>query len=245
MSDPARFFVDVPLASTGHVRLPDTVGHHAVRVLRLRSGDPVILFNGQGGEYHGTLVLGAAGEVSFAAERFDAREAELPFSVCVAQGLCAAEKMDWLIEKITEFGAARLVPLSLERSVVRLGPERADKRARHWQNLTSAATAQCGRNRLMEIAPVTTLAPWLASRPTHALDVVLSPRATITLAALARGRAASDVNFLIGPEGGLSPNEVDLASADGFILASLGPRVLRTESAALYALATLATCWCR
>ncbi len=236
-----RFFVEGPIACGARLLLPEEVAHHAVRVLRMKSGDDAVIFNGLGGEYHGRLEF-AADAVSFQVIRFDAREAELGFAVRIGQGLCATDKMDWLVEKAVEFGAAQLTPLALARSVVRLSDERAQKRLRHWQRLSTSACEQCGRNRLMHVLPVADLASW-ASHEAQSLSIVLAANARTSLAALARASAPCDVRLLIGPEGGLTESEVADAARLGFIAAHLGPRILRTESAAMLALATLAACW--
>jgi len=239
---PPRFFVDAALAADTVVELPDTVVRH-VHVLRLSPEDPITLFNGQGGSYSATLAEIGKRSASARISAHDATEAEPPFAVTLAQGLAGGDKMDWLIEKAVELGVAAIQPLQAQRSVVRLSGERAAKRQAHWQALIEAACEQCGRNRLPALAPMSTFDAWLAAAPATGNRLLLSPRAVAPLPELARTHAdawrAKGVTLLIGPEGGLSPEEEAAARHAGFIGVSLGPRILRTETAGLACLATL------
>ncbi len=239
---PPRFFVDAALAADTVLELPDAVVRH-VHVLRLAPGDAITLFNGQGGSHPATLTEIAKRHASATLGTHDASEAETPFAVTLAQGLAGGDKMDWLIEKAVELGVSAIQPLQAARSVVRLSGERATKRQAHWQALIEAACEQCGRNRLPALAPVANLESWLASAPATAAKLLLSPRALASLPELAQAEReawrAGGVTLLIGPEGGLSPEEEDRARRAGFIGVSLGPRILRTETAGLTCLATL------
>ena len=223
--------------------MPPDVAHHALRVLRLKSGDAVTVFNGAGGEFQGVLETGPAGSALVHLLRFDPREAEMTFSVCVAQGLCAAEKMDWVLEKSVELGAQSVQPLAMQRSVARLAPERAAKRHQHWQQVVRAASEQCGRNRIAAVGPLQDLADWLSQGPAGASRLMLDPEARVPLATLPRPAPGETAVLLIGPEGGMTPAEKASAVAHGYDAVSLGPRILRTETAAAAALATLAAVW--
>ena len=150
--------------------------------------------------------------------------------------------MDWIVEKAVELGAAGIVPLAAQRSVVRLSGDRADKRLAHWQAVVVSASEQCGRNRLADVAPVQDVNRWLAA-PTTGTRILLSPRADASLAQWVRATPAQDVTLLVGPEGGLTDQEEDAARAAGALALSMGPRVLRTETAGLAALAILAAGW--
>jgi len=239
---PPRFFVDAALAADSLLDLPESIVRH-VQVLRLATGDAVTLFNGQGGSYAATLTeIGKRHAVAQVGAQ-DPAEAETPFAVTLAQGLAGGDKMDWLIEKAVELGVAAIQPLQASRSVVRLSGERATRRQAHWQALIEAACEQCGRNRLPALAPVATFEGWLAAMPATGARLLLSPRATGSLPELAAAHrdawVAQGVTLLIGPEGGLSPDEEAAARRAGFIGVSLGPRILRTETAGLACLATL------
>jgi 16S rRNA (uracil1498-N3)-methyltransferase len=240
---PPRFYVDSALGAGLDLDLPDTVVRH-VQVLRLNPGDPITLFDGRGGSHSATLLeLGKRNAVA-RIEAHDAAEAELPFRVTLAQGLAGGDKMDWLIEKAVELGVSAIQPLQTARAVVRLTGERALKRQAHWQALVEAACEQCGRNRLPVVAPVTNLEAWLqASAAVGGERLMLSPRAAESLPAYATARReallASGITLLIGPEGGLSPEEEAAALRAGFTGVSLGPRILRTETAGLTCLAAL------
>jgi 16S rRNA (uracil1498-N3)-methyltransferase len=238
-----RFFVDAALAADAVLDLPEAVVRH-IHVLRLSPGDAITLFNGAGGSFEATLADIGKRHASARIFAHDTREAESPIAVTLAQGLAGGDKMDWLIEKAVELGVSAIQPLQASRSVVRLSGERAEKRQAHWQALIQAACEQCGRNRLPRLTPVATVEAWLAAATSSpAAKLLLSPRATGSLADLARahGDAWRDagVTLLIGPEGGLSPDEEQAARSAGFIGVSLGPRILRTETAGLACLATL------
>ena len=241
-----RFFVGVPLVADDVLTLPDEVTRH-VQVLRLAPGDPVALFNGAGGEYAAEI---ASVEKRAATVRIGARrelEAEPPYRLTLAQGVAGSDKMDWLIEKAVELGATGFVPLQTARGVVRLSGERAARRHAHWQRIVQAACEQCGRNRLPDVAPAREFGAWLDELPPVSaegeLRVLLSPRASVPFAALPDAAPKGEVTLLIGPEGGLSPQEEDAARARGFSAVGLGPRVLRTETAGIAVLAALAARW--
>jgi 16S rRNA (uracil1498-N3)-methyltransferase len=236
-----RFYCPQPLAAGATVDLPEAVARH-LQVLRMNPGDPLVLFNGAGGEYRCTLAALGKKTASAMLDAFDAREAELPFAVTLAQGLPEGSKMDWIVEKAVELGAAAIAPLAAQRSVVRLSGERADKRLAHWESVVVAASEQCGRNRLAKVEPLAEFNRWIAA-PSSTRRILLSPRATESLGAWAAGVAPHDVCIMIGPEGGFSDQEEDLAIANGALALSMGPRVLRTETAGLAALAALSALW--
>jgi 16S rRNA (uracil1498-N3)-methyltransferase len=214
-----------------------------VRVLRLTVGDGLVLFNGEGGEYAATLeaVVGSVATVRINA--FDPREAEMPVAVCLAQGLPAAEKMDWALEKAIELGAHSVQPVTMHRSVARLSAERALKRHAHWLQIARAASEQCGRNRVATVLPLAEFHAWLISLPPRGLRLLLAADAVLPLARVPRPEAGVTVYILAGPEGGMTPDEKASALSAGFTAVSLGPRILRTETAGAAALVTLATAW--
>jgi 16S rRNA (uracil1498-N3)-methyltransferase len=236
-----RFFCPRPLTVGVPVELPELVAHHA-RVLRLAPGDRITLFNGEGGEY--TAVLADIGKkrVEAEVEDFSAREAELPYAVTLAQALPEASKMDWIIEKAVELGAAAIEPLAAQRCVVRLSSERAEKKLAHWQAVIIAAAEQSGRNRLPRLAEPADFSNWLGRGNPHE-RILLTPRADQSLPDWARIHPPQSVTLAIGPEGGFSDQEEDLARAQGLLMLSMGPRVLRTETAGLAALASLNAIW--
>jgi len=238
-----RFFVDTPLGPHTTVTLPEAVTRH-IHVLRLAVGDDVCLFDGSGHEFRARL--NAINKRDATASLADATQpdTEARYAITLAQGIAGGDKMDWLIEKAIELGVHAIAPLQTERGVVRLSGERAAKRVQHWQALVQAACEQCGRARVPAVAPVATVREWLAAaKSADTPRVLLSPRGTQPLtqwAVQSRARIESDgVVLLIGPEGGLSPDEEALAEAAGFLPLTLGRRILRTESAALVAVSAL------
>ncbi len=236
-----RFYCPFPLATGSSVNLPDGLVRHA-NVLRLSEGDTVTLFNGEGGEFVATIADLDRKRASVKVVAFNPREAELPFAVTLAQALPEASKMDWIIEKAVELGIAAIQPLAAQRSVVRLSGERAEKRHAHWQGIITAASEQCGRNRLAQLMPLMDFSRWIVQPPTQ-LCILFSPRATQTLTGWARNHPVQALTLTIGPEGGFSPEEEALAVANGALLLSLGERVLRTETAGMAALAALTAAW--
>jgi 16S rRNA (uracil1498-N3)-methyltransferase len=231
----ARIHVPGPLRSGERLPLPAAAARH-VQVLRMQPGQALTLFDGTGGEYAAQVLEMGRSDVTVEIGPHEAVEREPARQVHLALGMPANERMDWLVEKAAELGAAGIQPLLTERSVLRLAGERADKKRAHWQAVAVAACEQCGRNRLPEIHPVRPLADWLAQA--RAPGFVLSLReGTRPLAEAVHGLAA--VQLLSGPEGGLSAAEEDAALARGFVPVHLGPRVLRAETAPLAALAVL------
>lgn len=201
MSAP-RFFCDAPLSAGARIALPEALAHHAIRVLRLRAGESVALFNGQGGEYPAVLEIeGKAGFAQLGA--FDPREAELAGRITLVQGLPAGDKMDWVVEKAVELGAARVCPIAAQRSVLQLSGPRLEKRVAHWQRIAQSASEQCGRNRLMAVDAPVTLADWL-TQPAEGLRLLCHPEADADLAGrLGATPGLQSLTLLVGPEGGL------------------------------------------
>ena len=237
-----RIYVDLDI-SAGQLLLPAAPSAHLLRVLRLRPGSELTLFNGRGGEYAATLVdTGKAGaRVTVGAH--DPVERESPLRLTLLQGVARGERMDFIVQKATELGVQRIVPLSCEFSVVRLDAARLQRRASHWRAVAIAACEQCGRNRLPQVESVGDLTAACADghdagdAGDAGLRLMLLPQAPASLASLATGRRS--VVLLVGPEGGLSGREQLTAQRSGFQACRLGPRILRTETAPLAALAAL------
>ena len=238
MSDP-RFFVPEALSGPGERELPPAVAHHALRVLRLRAGDPLVLFDGQGGEWRARLLAAPARGDAARAEllAFDpvGREASVP--LVLVQSLVAQEKLDWVIPKAVEAGAARVLVCPAARSGVRLEADRAGRRAARWAALAAAAAEQCGRTRVPPVELVDSPAAALAALPAGCERFALDPGATAGLGGLCPPAAGAAV--FIGPEGGFVEGELAALAAGGCRRVRLGPRVLRTETAGLVAIATL------
>ena len=223
------------------VELPDTVARH-VHVLRMKVDETITLFNGNGGEYTGSLTLIEKKRAEVELKTFSPREAEPGHSLTLAQVLPEGSKMDWIIEKAVELGATGIQPLLSSRSVVRLTEDRAEKKLVHWQGVIIAAAEQCGRNRLPNLSAPLPLEAWLAQQDLHP-RILLSPRATQSLSDWGRHHPPQALTILIGPEGGLSDDEEQSAIHHGALCLSLGDRVLRTETAGLAALAALQALW--
>jgi 16S rRNA (uracil1498-N3)-methyltransferase len=231
-----RIHCPPPLRAGARLALPAGAARH-VQVLRMQPGAALTLFDGQGGQWRATITRMGRSEVEVEVGEPQAIEREAVRAVHLALGMPANDRMDWLVEKATELGAAGIAPLLVERSVLRLSGERASRKQAHWQAIAVAACEQCGRNRLPDIAAPRELRAWLQALPAGGRRLLLSlePEAP-PLTAVAD---AEPVVLLSGPEGGLSPAEVALAREAGFQPISLGPRVLRAETAPLAALARL------
>jgi 16S rRNA (uracil1498-N3)-methyltransferase len=235
-----RLYCDLALSPGAEVALPEGAARHAVTVLRLQAGDTLSLFNGAGGEYRASLVAVSKREVRVRLIEYQATEHESPLDITLALGISAGERMDYSLQKATELGISAIQPLATERSVVKLAGERADKRLQHWQHVVIAACEQCGRNRVPAVAPVRKFFDYLATVDRNQRLLMLSPDASTALKQVAP--AASAV-LLIGAEGGLAPSEFEAAKASGFEPVRLGPRILRTETAPVAALAVLQALW--
>ena len=238
-----RFYCPVPLSDASLIDLPDDAARHAVRALRLREGDELTLFDGSGGEYVARIAAVARDRVSATLESWCDVERESRVSVTLVQALQTADKMDTTVQKAVELGVARIVPVVSRRSVLRLEGERAVRRVAHWRAVAVSACEQCGRNRLPAVNDITGLERWLAQPAgPSTLRLMLAPGAADSLHTLALPENAS-VELLIGAEGGLAPEEMALAETAGFRSIRLGPRVLRTETAGMAAVAAIQTLW--
>lgn len=235
-----RFYCREALSPGAHVELPEPVARHAVRVLRLPPGAPMVLFDGRGGEYLANIERIERDRVFAELASWNDVERESPLAVTLVQALQAGDKMDYTIQKAVELGVRDIVPVESRRSVLKLAGERAARRVAHWQGVVASACEQCGRNQVPIVAPLERLDHWLSKPAKGALRLMLAPDAEQTLADIA---PAKEVQLLIGAEGGLDPQEVIAAQQAGFRAVRLGPRVLRTETAGLAALAALQVLW--
>ena len=200
-----RFYTPFDLAIGATIDLPESVAHHC-QVLRLTAGDPVVLFNGKGGSYVASLSNIEKKRASAEVKTFNPDEVELPYAITIAQALPEASKMDWIIEKAVELGAAGIQPLTAQRCVTRLTGERAEKRRAHWQGIIISASEQCGRNRLAQLGQLSELKQWILQQDLHR-RIILSPHAELSLADWARHHPAQALTLIIGPEGGFAEQE--------------------------------------
>jgi 16S rRNA (uracil1498-N3)-methyltransferase len=237
-----RFYCPMDLSQGATRDLPALAAHHAARVLRLKVGDIVTLFNGDGAEAQGHIQAITKTRVAVRVAERRERDVEAALSVALVQSLSARERMDFTIQKAVELGVAEIYPVHTRRSIMRLEDERANRRVEHWQNLAISACEQCGRNRVPLVHPVTDLPQWLGTHDAQAgnLRVMLSIGAGNRLRDLP---APSAVTLLAGPEGGFDPQEVEMLRGCAFNQVQLGPRVLRTETAALAALSAMHALW--
>ncbi|MBW8353892.1 MAG: 16S rRNA (uracil(1498)-N(3))-methyltransferase [Pseudomonas sp.] len=233
----SRFFIDAPL-SLGEHELPEAQAHYIGRVLRMAEGAALQVFDGSGTEFRGTLVEVGKKRVRVQLDESFAGQDESPLQIHLGQGLSRGERMDWAIQKATELGVSEITPIFSERCEVRLKDERADKRLLHWRQVAISACEQCGRSRVPLIHPPVLLADWIKQTQAD-LKLVLHPVAQ----PLESHAKPQTLAFLIGPEGGLSDAEVEQAHGAGFLPARLGPRVLRTETAPVVALAVAQQLW--
>jgi 16S rRNA (uracil1498-N3)-methyltransferase len=231
---PPRLHCPVPLREGDVLELPESAARH-VQVLRLQPGSEVTLFEGTGGEWTATVERMGRSDVAVRVGSHRDVEREPKRAVHLALGVPANERMDWLVEKAAELGVASLQPLVTERSVLRLSGDRARRKQAHWQAIAAAACEQCGGNRVPVVHPLADLADWTPPEGLSRRMLSLDPDARPLLAA----RSDSPLLLLSGPEGGLSPREQELALGAGFEPVTLGPRVLRAETAPLAALAAL------
>jgi 16S rRNA (uracil1498-N3)-methyltransferase len=254
-----RIYQAIPLNVSATIRLDEKASHHLARVLRAKVGEELVLFNGQGGEYSAVIAHIDKKGVDVKLNEFVSREAESPLQIELAQGLARGEKMDFIVQKAVELGVAKILPVMTERCNVRLDVQREEKRLQHWQAVVVSACEQCGRNRLPQLEATVSLPEWLPKVEAD-YKFVLSPHLQNEIVNVQTKAAAlqelqnqapkrqnqapslpanTRIVLLIGPEGGLSDQEVAAALAQGFLPLNLGPRILRTETASIAAIAAL------
>ncbi len=231
----SRVFQATPLAVNQIVILDARASHHMASVMRIQKNDTLTLLNGEGGEYRAVVVEVRKKEVIVETKEFILRDVESPLPLYLAQGISRGEKMDYTIQKAVELGAHKIIPLFTERSTVKLDAERLSKKVEHWQSIIISACEQSGRNRIPLLCPPTALMKSLDLEAD--CRFVLSP--TVSKASLHQVKPNQSVLLLVGPEGGLSDAEIAYLEQGGFASLNLGPRVLRTETAAVAALAVL------
>jgi 16S rRNA (uracil1498-N3)-methyltransferase len=232
-----RLYVPHSLESGTSLVLDPERSHYVSRVLRLRAGDDLVLFDGSGREHAGTVSSALRKGVTVSVGAARERDVESPLAVRLIQGLSRGDRMDFVVQKATELGVQRITPVITEFSVVRLDAAKAEKRVEHWTRIAQAACEQCGRNRIPAIDPPQPLAGVLGPRAAGSERVVLHPGAAGALASLQA--PDSRIELLIGPEGGFSEGELEKITAAGYLACSFGSRILRTETAAIAALAVL------
>jgi 16S rRNA (uracil1498-N3)-methyltransferase len=232
-----RLYCPTRLSFGQALALPPGPARH-VQVLRLQPGEEVTLFNGEGGQWRAVIERIGRSDVDVRVTAHEDIERESAVAVHLAIGIPANERMDWLVEKATELGAASIQPLVTARAILRVAGERAQKKKEHWQAIAAAACEQSGRNRLPAVPEPAGLADWLA-QSTGEPRFVLSLAADAQPHSKAMLRGRDSCTLLSGPEGGLEPREQEAAVAAGFVPVSLGPRVLRAETAPLAALSLL------
>jgi 16S rRNA (uracil1498-N3)-methyltransferase len=230
-----RFYVDAPLRAGSVCTLSEDAAHHAIHVLRLREGEDVTLFNGRGGEFAARIASIQRLKIAIDLLQHRPIEREAPLRVTLVQGVSAGEKMDGTVRKAVELGVAAVQPVLGARSVARPKGDRADSRRGHWQKVVIAACEQCGRNRIPEVHPLIAVSDYRAPGP--GMKILLSPLAGLPLSKISF--QGNDFTVAAGPEAGFTPEEEAALASAGFVPASLGPRVLRTETAAVAALAAL------
>jgi 16S rRNA (uracil1498-N3)-methyltransferase len=232
-----RVFVDEALSVGQRLTVDGGAGNHVARVLRLRVGDVLTLFDGHGGEYSGRIEQMHRDTVHVSVLEHRDEERESPFHLTLAQGISRGERMDWVVQKATELGVARIAPIFTERSVVQLDERQAAKKVQHWRAIAIAACEQSGRNRVPEILAPVGLYAMLENGMARGAALLLSPGAALRVVDIPAAHSGATV--LIGPEGGLAEVEQETALRAGFTPVRLGPRVLRTETAAVCALTVL------
>ena len=235
-----RIYTDQPLAARDTIELGKEAARHLVTVLRLKPGQPVCLFNGQGGEYPGEIAAASAKSVTVHTADHHPDNRQSPVRTLLGIGISRGERFEWVLQKATELGVTDIFPLQTERTEVKLKGDREDRKQARWQQLLISACEQSGRNLLPILHNPQPLQQWLGNEAD--IKLVLHHRTTASLQSLAKHTPAS-VALLIGPEGGLSPAEIDAGIASGFQAIALGPRIFRTETAPVAALGIIQWLW--
>jgi 16S rRNA (uracil1498-N3)-methyltransferase len=239
-----RIYQAVPLTVGQEIQLESQAAVHVTRVLRLRAGDAIVLFNGQGGEFHGVVDRLDKRVTTVQLQSFADTDTESPLRITLAQGVSRGERMDYTVQKAVELGVHRIAPVETERTVVNLNPERKARRRHHWQSVVQSACEQCGRNVVPQVMDVLKLADWLHSLSAQEQEnrFVLNHRVERGVSSIQLD-SQQPITVLIGPEGGLAEQEIAQVEQAGFVSVRLGPRVLRTETAALAFISALQAKW--
>lgn len=235
-----RIYTDQPLPAHSLVNLPEAASHHLSRVLRMRTGEMLHVFNGRGGCHEARIVSIGKRQVEVELIAFREEERESRLDILLAQGISRGQHMDYTIQKAVELGVTHIVPVLTGHGNVSLKDERVETRLRHWEGIIIHACEQCGRNRLPTLSPPVNFSDWLA-QDTRSRRLILDPESEHSLAAITEPGGA--VSLLCGPEGGFGRDEVRTALREGYTGVRLGPRVLRTETAAVAALSACQTLW--
>lgn len=235
-----RIYQSITLTSGQSVELDAQATAHLTRVLRLKPGDDLVVFNGEGGEYQATVTMVERRSASIRIGEFLDQSVESPLEVVLVQGVSRGERMDYTVQKAVELGVTRIVPVLTERTVVNLKGERQQRRREHWQAVANSACEQCGRTIVPEVIPILSLHDWLNAQ-NEGIKFVLHHRGEAGL--VDSMDPQHSITLLIGPEGGLASPEISAAQSAGYLPLSLGPRVLRTETAAVTALSVLQWVW--
>jgi len=236
-----RIYCEGPLVPAAELPLPLAGSYHVSRVLRLRPGAPLRIFDGSGSEFHAEIQSIEGENVMVRVGTQSTGSAESPLRITLVQGVSRSERMDWTLQKATELGVSAIAPVLTSRSVVRLDDKQAEKKQSHWRGIVIGACEQCGRSRIPAVGTPMQLRNYFSSVRKDGMRLVLSPVAPGSLAGIAS--LPSKVDLLIGPEGGLDDDELTAAQKAGFMPVRLGPRVLRTETAAVVALTVLQALW--
>ena len=234
-----RIYTEQVLIANCPLALEAGPSAHIARAMRMRVGDQLTLFNGQGGEFDACVNAVDKKTVTVDVGTHRDTEIESPLAIHLGIAISRGDRMDWIVQKATELGVQRLSPLLTERTEVKLKSDRAEKKTQHWQQIAIAACEQCGRNTIPKVEPLQSLTSWVGTTEADR-KLVLHHRA---LAETANGSTPSTIALLIGPEGGLSPVEISLAEDAGYQALRLGPRIMRTETAPLAAMAILQSRW--
>jgi 16S rRNA (uracil1498-N3)-methyltransferase len=236
-----RIFTPGPLAADAEIALPATGANHAARVLRLRVGATIAVFDGKGSEFRAELIRVDDRNVTVRIGEQVVGTPESPLKITLVQGIARSERMDWALQKATELGVSVFAPVMTTRSVVRLDDEQSAKKQEHWHNIVIGACEQCGRNQVPVVNAPVPLRQYLQEHRKDGMRLVLTPAGPNALAGLTS--MSTRVELLIGSEGGLDDDEIERAQAVGFVPVRVGPRVLRTETAAVTALSVLQAMW--
>ncbi|GGE55001.1 ribosomal RNA small subunit methyltransferase E [Streptosporangium jomthongense] len=235
-----RIYTDSPLGEGSHAELDENAAQHVGRVLRMQAGQELRLFNGDGQDYPATITEAGKKRVEVLVGAPEPNHTEPPLQIILGQTLSKGDRMDYAVQKAVEMGVTCIVPLTTERCEIKLKGDREDKRLRHWQSVAISAAEQCGRAKVPEILPVMTVEQWLERTRNCDLRLVLHHRTAKSLESINK---PSSIALMIGPEGGLTAEEIAQAENEGFLPVALGPRVLRTETAPVAAMALCQWLW--